>query len=118
MRRLESEGIATGYAPRLDRRALGWGVLAFISVSIGKHSDAEAHTFEQAVDRIPEIIACWSVAGDSDFLLQVVAHDLDHYADFTMTTVRRLPGIHSMRSVLTLKEVKATGNWPVLPAQA
>jgi Lrp/AsnC family leucine-responsive transcriptional regulator len=58
-------------------------------------------------------VACWSVSGDSDFLLQVVGRDLDSYADFAMTTVRRLPGIKEMRTSFTLKEVKPTTSWPV-----
>jgi len=53
------------------------------------------------------------VAGSSDFLLQVVKQDLDTYADFAMTIVRRLPGIKAMQTILTLKEVKSPAPWPV-----
>lgn len=112
-RRLEREGVISGYAARLDRRALGWGVMAFISVTIGEHRESEARAFERAVGELPEIVSCWSTAGDSDFVLQVVARDLDHYADFAMNTVRRLPGIRSMRSVLTLKDIKVASSWPL-----
>ena len=113
VKRLEDAGVIVGYQAMLDRRALGWGVLAFVMVTIGDHSDAEAHAFEQAVGDLPEIVACWSIAGSSDFLLQVVKQDLDTYADFAMTIVRRLPGIKSMQTILTLKEVKSPAPWPV-----
>ena len=113
VKRLEDAGVIVGYQAMLDRRALGWGVLAFVMVTIGDHSDAEAHAFEQAVSDLPEIVACWSIAGSSDFLLQVVKQDLDTYADFAMTIVRRLPGIKSMQTILTLKEVKSPAPWPV-----
>jgi DNA-binding Lrp family transcriptional regulator len=113
VKRLEEAGVIVGYQATLDRRALGWGVLAFVMVTIGDHSDAEAHAFEQAVGELPEIVACWSIAGSSDFLLQVVKQDLDTYADFAMTIVRRLPGIKSMQTILTLKEVKSPAPWPV-----
>jgi DNA-binding Lrp family transcriptional regulator len=113
VKRLEADGIVTGYRATVDRRAVGWGVMAFVSVSIEDHSDAAARAFEAAVGQLPEIIACWSVSGDSDFLLQVVGRDLDTYADFAMTTIRRLPGIKAMRTSFTLKEVKPTTSWPV-----
>jgi Lrp/AsnC family leucine-responsive transcriptional regulator len=113
VKRLEADGVVTGYRATVDRRAVGWGVLAFVSVSIEDHSDAAAREFEAAVAQLPEIVACWSVSGDSDFLLQVVGRDLDSYADFAMTTVRRLPGIKEMRTSFTLKEVKPTTSWPV-----
>lgn len=113
VKRLEEAGVLTGYRAALDRRALGWGVLAFIAVSIEDHSDDAAKAFEVAVDGVPEIVACWSVSGDSDFLLQVVGRDLDSYAEFAMTTVRRLPGIKAMRTIFTLKEIKAPTAWPM-----
>ncbi|WP_312349348.1 Lrp/AsnC ligand binding domain-containing protein [Actinomyces sp.] len=73
----------------------------------------DARAFERAVDGLPEIVSCWSTAGDSDFVPQVVARDLDHNADFAMNTVRRLPGIRSMRSVITLKGIKVASSWPL-----
>lgn len=113
VKRLEDEGVIAGYQAVLDRRALGWGVLAFVAVSIEEHGDAQAKAFERAVVALPEIVACWSIAGSSDFLLQVVGRDLDTYAEFAMTTVRRLPGIKAMQTIFTLKEVKPPAPWPV-----
>lgn len=113
VKRLEEEGVISGYQATLDRRALGWGVLAFINVSIEDHSETQARAFEKAVAALPEIVACWSIAGSSDFLLQVVGRDLDSYAEFAMTTIRRLPGIKAMQTTFTLKEVKAPAPWPI-----
>lgn len=113
VKRLEEEGVIEGYRAVLGRRSLGWGVLVFVNVSIDDHSEEEARAFERAVAALPEIIACWSVAGRSDFLLQVVAQDLDTYADFAMTVIRRLPGIKFMQTTFTLKEVKSPTAWPL-----
>jgi Lrp/AsnC family transcriptional regulator, leucine-responsive regulatory protein len=113
VKRLENVGLITGYHAAISRRGLGWGVLAFVSVAIESHSEQEARAFETAVAALPEIVACWSITGSSDFLLQVVAADLDTYAEFAMTTIRRLPGIKAMQSALTLKEVKAPVPWPI-----
>jgi Lrp/AsnC family transcriptional regulator, leucine-responsive regulatory protein len=115
VKRMEEAGLITGYQARIDRRVLGLGVLVFVSITIEDHSEAAARAFEKAVHSLPEIVACWSVAGAADFLLQVVSPDLDTYADFAMTTVRRLPGIKAMHTTFTLKEVKAPQPWPVLP---
>lgn len=113
VKRLEDDGVIAGYQASLDRRTLGWGVLAFVMVSIEDHGDEQARAFEKAVAELPEIVACWSIAGSADFLLQVVGRDLDTYAEFAMTTVRRLPGIKAMQTIFTLKEVKAPAPWPL-----
>src|SRR5579871_3010399 len=113
VKRLENDGLITGYHAALSRRGLGWGVLAFVSVAIESHSEQEARAFETAVAASPEIVACWSITGTSDFLLQVVSSDLESYAEFAMTTIRRLPGIKAMQTALTLKEVKAPSPWPI-----
>jgi DNA-binding Lrp family transcriptional regulator len=88
-------------------------VLAFVNVTIEDHSDSQASAFERAVTSLPEIVACWSIAGSTDFLLQVVSPDLDTYAEFAMTVIRRLPGIKAMHTTFTLKELKAPGPWPI-----
>jgi Lrp/AsnC family transcriptional regulator, leucine-responsive regulatory protein len=113
VKRLEGEGLIVGYQAALDRRALGWGVLAFVQVSIEDHSAPQARAFEEAVMAMPEIIACWSIAGSADFLLQIVARDLDAYAEFAMTIIRRMPGIKAMQTTFTLKEVKPPQPWPL-----
>lgn len=113
VRQLESSGIIKGYRAELDRRKLGLGVLALVSVQIDSHGDADARRFEDEVAGLPEVIACYSVSGQADFLLQVVSQDLDTYADFAMTVIRRLPGIKAMHTSFVLKEIKAPGPLPI-----
>jgi len=109
VRQLETAGIIKGYRAEIDRRKVGLGVLALVSVEIDSHTEAEAKRFEAEVARVPEVVACYSVSGQADFLLQVVAADLDSYADFAMTVIRRLPGIKAMHTSFVLKEIKAPG---------
>lgn len=113
VRQLEERGVIQGYRAVLDRRKIGLGVLAFIRVQIDRHSEAEARKFEEDVLKLDEVIACYSLAGEADFLLQVVAADLDAYADFAMTVVRRLPRIKAMHTSFVLKEIKPSGTLPV-----
>jgi len=95
-----------GYAAVLDRRKVGLGVLAFVRVQIDSHSEKEAKAFEADILGLEEVVACYSLAGEADFLLQVVAADLDAYADFAMTVIRRLPRIKAMQTSFVLKEIK------------
>ena len=112
-RALEQAGFLRGYGARLDRRKLGFGVLAFARVVIESHSAAEAREFEDAVARLDKVVACYSIAGDADFLLQIVARDLDDYADFAMGTLRALPRIKEMQTTFVLKELKPQTGWPM-----
>jgi DNA-binding Lrp family transcriptional regulator len=113
VRQLEDAGVIKGYRAELDRRALGLGVLAFVRVKIDSHSEAEADEFARDVLRLKEVVACYSIAGDADFLLQVVARDLDTYADFAMSVIRRLPRIKEMQTTFVLKEIKPFAGVPV-----
>ncbi len=113
VRELEETGVIQGYAATLDRRRIGLGVLAFIRVKIDSHSEAEAEEFSRDVLKLDEVVACYSIAGDADFLLQVVATDLDSYADFAMAVVRRLPRIKEMQTTFVLKEIKPFKGLPL-----
>ena len=113
VRQPEENGVIQGYRAVLDRRAVGLGVLAFIRVKIDSHSAEEAEAFAGEVIGLEEGVACYSIAGDADFLLQVVAPDLDHYADFAMSTLRRLPRIKEMQTTFVLKEIKRFDGLPL-----
>lgn len=106
VKRLEEEKIIRGYGVFLDRKKMGLGVMVFIRVSIDRHSELEAKKFEQQVAALEYVVACYSIGGDADFLLQVVSPDLDTYAEFSMSIIRRLPGIKEMQSMFVLKEIK------------
>lgn len=113
VRRLEEVGVIQGYQAQIDRATVGLGVLAFIRVKIDAHSQKEAQLFEQRVRELPEVVACYAIAGEADFLLQVVTSDLDAYADFSMATIRQLPRIKEMNTMLVLKEIKPLAPLPV-----
>lgn len=113
VKRLEDEKIIRSYGIQLDRKKIGLGVMVFIRVSIDSHSEIEAKKFEEQVAALEFVVACYSIGGDADFLLQVVSPDLDTYADFSMSIIRRLPGIKEMQSMFVLKELKPFMSFPV-----
>jgi Lrp/AsnC family transcriptional regulator, leucine-responsive regulatory protein len=113
VKQLEDSKIIKGYGVLLDRKKIGLGVMVFIRVSIDSHSEKEAKKFEEQVTALEHVVACYSIGGDADFLLQVVSPDLDTYADFSMSIIRRLPGIKEMQSMFVLKEIKPFLAYPI-----
>lgn len=113
VKQLEEEHYIQGYRAVLDRRKIGLGVMVFIRIKIDRHSETEAQKFEQEVMQLEDVVACYSIGGDADFLLQVVAPDLDSFAEFAMSIVRQLPGIKEMQSMFVLKEIKPFVAFPV-----
>ncbi|UNK24207.1 Lrp/AsnC family transcriptional regulator [Yersinia intermedia] len=113
VKQLEESGVITGYQANIDRRKIGLGILAFIRVKIDSHSEEEAKLFEMQVGELKPVIACYAVAGDADFLLQVVAEDLDSFSTFAMSVIRRLSGIKEMQTTFVLREVKPLDHLPL-----
>src|ERR1700753_1176206 len=114
LKRLENDGYIDQYRAVLSRSALGLGVVAFIYVRFAVHDRATATRFEREVLAIPRILSCHNVSGSADYILQVVARDLDDYGTFMRDQLRSLPGVTSVESSLSLREVKANGGLPVI----
>jgi DNA-binding Lrp family transcriptional regulator len=113
IRRLEQAGYIRSYRADLDAARLGFGVTAFVSVMLERHTPAAGRAFEDAVRAIPTILACYNVSGRYDFLLHVIAPDLEAFGRFARETIRGLPGVKEMYSSFSLKEVKRATTLPV-----
>ncbi|TKC92566.1 Lrp/AsnC family transcriptional regulator [Trinickia terrae] len=110
---LEDEGVITGYQANIDRRAVGLNLLAFVQIRINIHSDKTADNFEAVIRNRPEVLSCHKITGDADYILQVVAADLDAYGEFVERVLRRQAGIASIQSNLALREVKFSSRIPI-----
>lgn len=115
VRRLEQDGVIRGYGAQLSRRALGLGVHAYVSVEIGDHSGDVTDEFEAAVRGYDEVVACHQVTGGADYMLIVVARDLDSYAEFANRKLRTLRGIKSIATSFVLNEAKPQQGLPLRP---
>lgn len=113
LKQLEDSGIIEGYQANLNRRKLGLGVMAFVQLRCSEHDQAATAEFQRIVETTPSILSCHNTTGADDFLLIVVARDLDDYSAFVDSTLRRLPGVTSIRSNLSLRELKASSKLPV-----
>ena len=118
IRRLEESGLIDGYHARLDRRALGYGVVAFVSISIDFQTEARSSEFVEAVLAIPQVVMFHGITGNADFLLMVVAEDLDAYSELLTTRLHRLPGARQVQSSFSLQEFRRFDDLPIpaLPA--
>ena len=113
MRRLEEAGVIARYAAILDPRKLGLGLTAHLEVQLDKQAEHARSTFRKAVQRWPEVLACFALSGQWDYSMKVVATDLDAYAKFLMEKVIALPVVVNVQSSFVLETVKDTTVLPV-----
>lgn len=114
LKQLEQSGIIARYAAVLDRNKLGLGITAYVEVKVPQVADAEiVELFKAAVRTEPSIIGCYLTAGQFDFLLVVVATDMQAYSALTQTVLLRLPGVQDMRSSFVLESIKDTTSVPL-----
>lgn len=113
LRRLEAAGLVSGYAALLDAERLGLDVTAFTHVTLERHGERSAAAFHDAMRRLPEVLECWSVSGEADYLLRIVAADLRAFSDFLMHRLLPVPGVASVKSNIALERVKATTALPL-----
>lgn len=115
LKRLEDDGFITGYQANLNRRKLGLDVLAFVQLRFMVVTDVSTQQFEATVLQHPSVLSCHKITGEADYMLQVVATDLDAYSDFVETVLRKVAGIAMIHSSLAMREIKAVHRFPVLP---
>ena len=113
MRDLEASGVIDRYAAILNQAAAGFGLSVFVQVTLERQAAIEA--FERSVADRPEVMECYLMAGDADYLLRVVVADVTAYQRFLKDHLARIPGVASVRSSFALNRVKYDTALP-LPA--
>jgi len=113
MRKLEEAGVVRGKALLLDAKRLELGVSVFARLRLRQHDEETLDAFEAATRERPEIVECFSMSGESDFLIRVVVKNVDDYEVFLKKTLLHLPGVASVDSSFALKCVKMTAELPI-----
>ena len=113
MKWLEEQGVITGYRAEIDRRKIGLGVLAFVRVDADRNTAAATRELEDAIRRIPEVIACHYISGSGTFELQVMATDLDAFSRLSLDVLLNLPHVKDIHTSFSLGEVKAAAALPL-----
>jgi len=113
LRRLEKAGIITGYHARVALRLVSPVATVLVEVTLGAHRQADFDRFERAVKAIPEVVACWSVGGGVDYILKVVARDIDAYQRLIDDLLEREIGIDRYFTYIVTRTVKDDAILPV-----
>ena len=111
--RLERDGIIARYATVIDQKAVGLPVSVFVSVTLERQVEGALETFEKAVLKRPEIMECYLMTGEADYLLRVVVSGLDAYERFLIEHLTRVPGIANIKSSFALKQVAYRTELPI-----
>jgi Lrp/AsnC family leucine-responsive transcriptional regulator len=115
VKRLEADGLIRRYAALVDAKAMGLGTQALVQVTLDDHSEPVVAAFEAAIRQRPEVIACYAVTGEMDFLLQVQVADLEAFSDFALKALLRMPGVRGTKSSFIMQTVKSDLAWAPMP---
>ena len=113
LRELEEERVIASRVALLDPKSLGLQIHVLLSVSMVGHSDRIRIAFETHVESLPEVMECFSVSGDRDYLLQIVCPDMERYNSFLNSQILHHPSVQSASSSFALRRVKYTTALPL-----
>jgi Lrp/AsnC family leucine-responsive transcriptional regulator len=122
IKRLEETGVIRQYVALLAPERIGLGLLAYVNVRLEKHSDAPGAggsrspraDFAASVENWPEVVACYAMTGEMDYLLRVHVEDMEHFSHFMMDTLLRHPAVLDVKSSFALKRIKDTTALPLI----
>lgn len=113
VKRLEEEGYILRRVTLLNAEKLDFNVSVHAYITIKSHDEQSLIVFESAVHAIPEIVECYSITGEKDYLLRMVVSSVDQYEKLLKKTLVHLPNVASVNSVFALKQVKYTTALPI-----
>ncbi len=109
---LEERGVISRYIAQLDQKALGLHVSVFVSIKLERQREEDLERFAKAIAGWEEVVECYLMTGKQDYLLRVVAADLEAYETFLKRKLTRLDGVASIESSFALQQVKYASALP------
>lgn len=113
VRLLEEAGIIEGYVAVLNAAKIGKGLTLFARVWLKGQDTETVDHFTQEVSKLPEVLECHLMAGDCDFLLRIVAADVDEYRQFQVQNLTRIKGVQNVKTEIPMQKIKLTSELPV-----
>lgn len=113
IQRLKEEGVIRRQVTLLDRKKIGLNTQVFAQVKLNAHGRSNFTEFADAIREFPEVLECYVLMGAVDFLLRIVAADIEAYERFFFEKLSRVPGIQEVNSVVALSEIKSTTRLPL-----
>ena len=105
IRRLEKERVISGYSARIDEQRLGLGITMYVLVTLERQTEETLKVFERRIANVPEVMSCYLMTGDADYILRIVISDLQSYQRFMLDVLTRIPGVSRIQSSLAIKPV-------------
>jgi Lrp/AsnC family leucine-responsive transcriptional regulator len=106
VRALEESGIIAGYRAMLDAKALGLSLVAFVSISMDRHTPERFENFDAQVQAMPEVLECFLITGrDADYQLKVIVRDMDAFQELLLHQLTRIEGVSGVHSSFVLRQV-------------
>jgi len=106
IKRLEKNGIIERYRAEIDAKKLGKSLMVLSHVSLQEHSKSLLHSFEEKIRALPEVIECYHVSGEHDYLLKVIIPDMQGYREFLTEKLAMIKNIGNVHSSFVVKAVK------------
>lgn len=106
IRNLEKAKIINGYSANIDETALGFGFSVFVSVQLDHQIDDRLLSFEREVNLMPEVVDCWLMTGNRDYLLRIAVIDLHEFERFLTGRLTKIDGVASIESSIPIRRVK------------
>ncbi len=116
VRTLEESGVIAGYHADIDPVSLGFGVMLFAQVGLSSQAEQDLKAFEELVNTWPEVRECYMLAGETDFILKIVAEDWESYNRFLTTHLTTAPKVAHVKSALAIRRSKFQPGAPI-PAE-
>lgn len=113
IRRLEEAGVIRQTVALLDAQKLGLGLLAYVSVKLEKRGRGPMDDLRARVAAWPEVVACYAMTGEMDYLLRVHVQDLEHFSRFVMEQLLKQSGVVDVKSSFALERIKDTTALPL-----
>lgn len=112
VKNLEADGLITGYTALVDQKRYGLPLTVFLRIRLERHSEDVVQAFEREVQRIDNILDCYVVTGEADYVLRVIVESLEAYEQFIRHRVQRIPGVASIDSSFAYGTVKQSHVFP------
>jgi|TARA_R110002126_G_scaffold10236_37_gene46205 DNA-binding Lrp family transcriptional regulator len=113
MRALEEQGVINSYHAAIDPAKMGYTITVFAMVSLKSQAEADLQAFEEHVQKLPEVRECYMLNGEIDFILKVVAKDLQQFQSFLTSQLTAAPNVASVKTSLTIRSAKHLPGVPI-----
>ena len=113
IKRLEKTNYIHSYRATINRKKIGLSLMVFCDISLNQHEASYISKFEEDIQQFTEVIECYHIGGNFDYLIKVVAKDMDDYQYFIANKLASLDNISKVQSSFVMNEIKSTASLPI-----